>query len=93
MPTALLQLETVLQAAKRIPSVRSKSRHVDVNVVRRWIHSGKLTRHYYAGQVMVDRAEVNALLASRERGAQAVDESWHRLMVRRAIDGILNTKD
>lgn len=86
-------LETVRQAAQRIPSARSKHKHIDVNVVRRWIHSGKLTRHYRAGQVMVDRDEINLLIGLRDREPVAlveVDERWQRALVQRAIEEILS---
>lgn len=88
-------LETVLQAARRIPSARSSKGHVDVNVIRRWIQQGKLTKHFAAGQVMVDRREVDLHIELRSRPRakyEPVNESLHRLLVDRAISEILGRK-
>ncbi|HQR41848.1 MAG TPA: helix-turn-helix domain-containing protein [Gemmatales bacterium] len=88
------RLETIYQAAKRIPSARSASGHVSVNVVRRWVHTGKLRRHYHCGQLMVDRAEVDALLARRSENnvsVPAAEERWNRLMVNRSLEVLLSS--
>lgn len=89
---AVSHLETILQASRRIPSARSASGHVSVNVVRRWVYSGKLTRHYQCGQLMVDRSEVDAILAKRSSftvPAKSSDERWHELLVNRSIERLL----
>jgi hypothetical protein len=89
---AVSHLETILQASRRIPSARSASGHVSVNVVRRWVYSGKITRHYQCGQLMVDRAEVDAILAKRSSFTVPTKSSvkrWQELMAKRAIEHLL----
>lgn len=83
-------LISVLQAARRVPSSRSQRRHVDVNVIRRWVHTGKLTRHVRDGVLCVDARELDRLMDERKRlvfspHQLASSERWHRLMVERAV--------
>lgn len=89
------RLLTVRQAARLIPSRRSGRRHVDERQVRRWIHDGTLTRHRDAGQLVVDRAEVDQLVAARKRGAavrrKRRDRRFGRTLAAEALRNLLSS--